>query len=164
MKFVLRNTVALFQLGLYEQALACAFADARTSFSACSPSAIRAAFERADRAKLLAVGDPLPAGDAFTLYRGVAGVRRQRRLPGPAWTDDLDAAKRYARQGALAGLPDPAVLVAIVRREDVYWYGMADRTFVAFADRPKRLDIDLGGPAEGAEQAAEPPSDAPVEP
>ncbi len=109
-------------------------------------------------------GDPLPAGDAFTLYRGVAGVRRQRRLPGPAWTDDLDTAKEYARRGALAGLPDPAVLVATVRLEDVFFYSQNDRTFVAFADRPKRLDIDLGGPAEGAEQAAEPPSDAPVEP
>ena len=164
MKFVLRNTEALLQRGIYEQALACAFAGTRTNFAACSPSAIRTAFERVDRAKLLAAGDPLPPGIGHTVYRGVAGVRRQRRLPGPAWTDDLDTAKEYARRGALAGLPDPAVLVATVRLEDVFFYSQNDRTFVAFADRPKRLDIDLGGPAEGAEQAAEPPSDAPVEP
>ena len=163
MKFVLRNSEALLQRGLYEQALARAFADTQTNFAACSPSAIRAAFERADRAKLLEAGDPLPAGDEFALYRGVAGIRRQRRLPGPAWTDDLETATGYARRGALAGLPDPAVLVATVRREDVYWYGKDDRTFVAFVDKPKRLDVDLGGSAEGAEQAAEPARETPVE-
>lgn len=164
MMLVLRNTEALLQRGIYENALACAFAKTPTNFAACSPSAVRAAFEQADRAKLLAVGDPLPAGDAFTLYRGVAGIRRQRRLPGPAWTDVLETAKGYARRGALAGLPDPAVLVATVRREDIYWYGMADRTFVAFVDKPKRLDIDLGGPTEGAEQAVAPGREAPAEP
>lgn len=163
MLFVLRNTDALLQREIYEQALAWAFASTRTNFAACSPSAIRAAFGRADREKLLAAGDPLPPGDGFTVYRGVAGIRRQRRLPGPAWTDDLDAAKVYARRGALAGLPEPAVLVATVRREDVYWYGKDDRTFVVFVDKPKRLDIDLGEPAEGVERAAEPARDAPVE-
>lgn len=162
MKFVLRNTGTLLQRGIYEQALACAFANSRTNFAACPPSAIRTAFERAERAKLLAAGDPLPPGDGFTVYRGVAGVRRQRRLPGPAWTDDLETAKGYARGGAAAGLPDPTVLVATVRREDVSYYSQNDRTFVAFVDKPKRLDVDLGGPAEGADRTTEPARESPV--
>ena len=156
LEFVVHNAEALKRRGIYEPALASAFTDTRTNNASYSLSTIRYAFVMANRKKLLAAGDPLPPGNEFTVYRGVAGRGTLRRLSGPAWTGDVEKAKWFARRGALAGLAAPAVLVATVRREDVYYYTNSrnEREFVVYADAPKRMDIDLGMPAEDGEEAA----------
>lgn len=156
LEFVARNAEALKRRGIYEPALAGAFSDTRTNFATYPPSLIKFAFHMADRKKLLAAGDPLPPGKTFKVYRGVAGLKRWRRHIGPSWTGDVEKARWFARRSALAGLPNPAVLVATIRREDVYYYTnhRNEHEFVAYVDSPKRLNIDLGDLRREAEEEA----------
>ena len=154
LEFVARNAVHLIRRGIYEESLASAFSDTRTNFADYPPSLIKFAFHMADRKKLLAAGDPLPPGKTFEVFRGVAGLKRWRRHSGPSWTGDVEKARWFARRSALAGLPNPAVLVATIRREDVYYYTnhRNEHEFVVYVDSPKRLDIDLGDPRREAEE------------
>lgn len=156
LEFVAHNAGALTLRGIYERAVVIAFSDARTNFAGYPASTVRYVFDMADREKLLAAGDPLPPGDTFEVYRGVAGVGAQRRLSGPSWTGDAERAKWYARRSALAGLENPAVLVASVPRPEVYYYTNRrdEHEFAVFVDSPKRLDIDLGDPRREVEMEA----------
>lgn len=79
-------------------------------------------FESLDRSKLLAAGAPLPAGDFFTVYRGVAGVGVKRRVRGYSWTGDLEVAKLFAELRASYGLANPAVYSAVIFRRHVLAY------------------------------------------
>ena len=156
LEFVVHNAEALKWRGIYEESLVQAFTDTRTNHASYSPSTIRYAFNMADSKKLLAAGDPLPPGDTFEVYRGVAGVGARRRLSGPSWTGDVEKARWFARRSALAGLADPAVLGATVRRKDIYYYAnyRNEHEFVVYVDSPKRLNIDLGDPRREAEEEA----------
>jgi hypothetical protein len=60
----------------------------------------------ADRAKFLAAGDELPGPGPFTVYRGVAGCGKARRIRGLSWTLSLQRAAWFANRFRLA---DPAV-------------------------------------------------------
>ena len=82
----------------------------------------RAVFAELNRSKLLIAGDPLPAGDFFTVYRGVAGVGIKRRVHGYSWTSDLDIAKGFAERLEQRGLADPGVYRAVIAREKVLAY------------------------------------------
>lgn len=157
LEFVAHNAGALTLRGIYERAVVIAFSDTRTNFAEYPAATVRYVFDMADRRKLLAAGDPLPPGDMYTVYRGVAGTGCQRRLAGPSWTGDAERAKWYARRSALASLENPAVLVASVPRREVYYYTNRrdEREFVVFVDSPKRLDIDLGDPRREAEEEEE---------
>ena len=157
LEFVAHNAGALTLRGIYERAVVIAFSDARTNFAGYPASTVRYVFDMADREKLLAAGDPLPPGDTFEVYRGVAGVGAQRRLSGPSWTGDVEKAAWFARRSALAGLAKPVVLVANVPRRDVYYFTnhRNEHEFVAYVDSPKRLSYDLSVPVEEEEKAAE---------
>ena len=62
-----------------------------------------------DRGRLRAAGDPVPEG-RITLYRGVSGRGRARRVRGISWTGTLDCARWFAgRGGAIGNQADPAV-------------------------------------------------------
>ena len=76
-------------------------------------------FKCADRERLRAAGDPLPPCGCFTLYRGVAGVKRRRREAGYSWTRSPERAAWFAMRFHLG---DPALLVTNVNAEDVLAY------------------------------------------
>jgi hypothetical protein len=92
---VLHNTERLIEQGLYEGALLWGFTSSRVNnyrwFTKLADM-----FHRADRTRLRQVGDVLPGNGPFTLYRGVAGNGRARRMRGFSWTEDLQVAKWFA--------------------------------------------------------------------
>jgi hypothetical protein len=77
-------------------------------------------FSSLDKAKLRKAGDPLPDGEAFTVYRGVAGEGAARRERGYCWSLDESVARFFSTYHQ--GLPDPAVYRAMVQREHVLAY------------------------------------------
>lgn len=96
----------LKNIGSYEKALIDAFTSCRVNNHHWSLGALRFLFNHADRAKLLAAGDPLPGPGPFTLYRGVSGYGHARRLEGYSWTSSPEKALWFARR---LGLAHPAV-------------------------------------------------------
>lgn len=143
--FVADNVEALKAREMYERALMSAWTGTRTNHCEWDSLEILLLFSFADRDKLLAAGDPLPPGEAFTLYRGVAGKGRRRKVSGFSWTDDVKQAAWFARRYALQGLNDPALYTITVPAADVlfYWNGRNEHDFViSTRQRPKRLKLD----------------------
>ena len=145
LSFVADNIGWLKALDKYETCLVEAYTGTRTNNAKWSIPVLKLLFKCADRGRLLAEGEPLPPGDTFTLYRGVAGDGKKRRPSGPSWTSSLEVAKWFALR--LPHLADPAIYSATVRREDVLFYytGRGEDDFVLFVNRPKRMPIDLQG-------------------
>jgi hypothetical protein len=79
--------------------------------------AVKEFFSRADRAKLRALGSPLPGPGPFKLFRGVAGRGPYRRERGIAWTGDYTTAAWFAQR---TDLPDPTVLSVVVEASAIY--------------------------------------------
>ena len=76
---VVRNASILRRRGLYEEALLDAWSMTRTNHVTWPPKVITRLFRLANRARLRALGDPLPGTGPFTLYRGVSGTGPLRR-------------------------------------------------------------------------------------
>lgn len=117
--FVLNNIRPLRKKGLYEKALFDAYIRTRTNWSYWSPSSIEFMFGVADPEKLAQAGDPLPNHESFTLYRGVGGIGRARRVSGHSWTSSLDTAIWFAKRAKSFGLNDPAVFTVTVHRKSI---------------------------------------------
>jgi hypothetical protein len=115
-----KNIGALRDRGLYERALLHAYIGTRTNYRHWSPTVLRFLFELADRGRLLQCGDTLPGLGPFTVYRGVSGRGRARRVRGISWTDSIERARWFA--GRFAPLRDPAVFRTVVSACDVLAY------------------------------------------
>jgi hypothetical protein len=113
------NVPLLKELDLYERGLLDALIASRTN-NYVHRDKIPLLIEHADRAKLLAAGDPLPGPGPFLLYRGVAGRGSARRVRGLSWTASLDRARFFARR--YPELHDPAVFRVTVSAEHVLAY------------------------------------------
>lgn len=113
---VIDNMRALMDAGVFEEALLEAFVGCRVNHHHISPSVIRWMFEMADHSRLRSQGDPLSGVSKLTLYRGVAGIGRARRVRGYSWTDDLEIAKWFAHRFSL---PDPGVYETVVSADQV---------------------------------------------
>jgi hypothetical protein len=140
LRFVLDNMMALKARGIYEPALVTAYTHAAPNWWNWQLNVLNRMFKQADCAKLLSWGDPLPPGESYALYRGVAGKGKCRHVSGMSWTSDLDKAIWFARRSFQ---PDPAVYRTIANREDVCCY-LTDRNedvFILQARRYRRLDI-----------------------
>jgi hypothetical protein len=136
------NIAALKRRGIYEPALLQAFTITRTNHAGWSPSVIGCLFALADRAKLLAAGDPLPDGETFTVYRGVRGVGRRRRITtGYSWTLDRGCACWFTQR--YTHLPDPAVYEATISRSEVLAYdeGRSEREVICRPHQTRRLRL-----------------------
>ncbi len=116
------NMTELQARGLYERALLDAFIDTRTNNRHWPLRELMGMFEIADRERLRAAGDPLPGPGPFTIYRGVAGRGRARRVRGLSWTRSLERAQWFADRGPWFGLKDPAVFRVTVEANDVLAY------------------------------------------
>jgi hypothetical protein len=147
---VFRNWAALKARGLYERALLEAFIATRTNNRDWPLYLLRWLFEQCDRSRLLAAGDPLPDGERFTIYQGVAGRGRARRIDGLLWTRDLERARWFANWYANRfSLHHPAVFALEVARADVLAYmhesGRKEQEFIVIPERAaiRRLEPAL---------------------
>ena len=138
---VAANENLLKDLNMYEEALVEAYIGCKHDHRYWLPSRIEQLFDRADRERLRACGDPFPSAGPYTLYRGVCRLGRARQVTGLSWTDDLDAACWFA----LRRSGDPAIYTATIKQENVYLYtnGRHESEFVCRPKRPKRLDITV---------------------
>jgi len=109
---VWRNQGVLKVQGAYEPALLSAWIDTRTNHHYVPRWVVDDLFRSADRERLRAAGDPLPSVGPFTLYRGVSGRGRARRVRGISWTSSLEKAIWFAHR--FASLGDPAVFRLVV--------------------------------------------------
>jgi hypothetical protein len=117
---VSNNAELLLERGTYEAALLHAITATRTNNHRIPRSCLKNLFRLADRAKLLAAGDPLPGAGPFTLYRGVAGKPSDRRVRGISWTGTLERALWFANRYPELG--NPAVYKAEVEALHVLAY------------------------------------------
>ena len=114
------NFHLLRDLGIYEEALLDAFSGTKSNYHHWGYGALCELFTSANRKRLRAAGDPLPGPGPFTLYRGVAGTGKHRRVRGLSWT----ASKRIAYWFATRydRLDNPAVFEATVPESDILAY------------------------------------------
>jgi hypothetical protein len=165
---VVDNWPVLHSAFLLEEAFIEAWSTQKFGIPDWSLSFCRDFFTLLDPCALCKAGDPLPAGDSFVVYRGVAGGRNQRRVRGYSWTGDQDVAKLFAdirsHQGFGGfGLPNPAVYSAVIREKDVLAYlDVSHRNEKEFLLRPEGLSkvrqvwptaadhSGIGGPSGGS--------------
>ena len=117
--FVFDNIYLLKETGKYEEALFSVYIGTRTNWAYWDMDIIRWMFKEADPEKLAQAGDPIPEQQLFTVYRGVGGNGRARRVNGLSWTDLLDKAIWFAKRAKIFCLNDPAVFTVTVPRESV---------------------------------------------
>jgi hypothetical protein len=141
---VAANGSALKERGLYEQALLHAWAATRTNYAKWPASHLRALFDWADKAKLRALGDPLPGPGPFVLYRGIAGTGAFRKPCGISWTSDFDTACWFADHWGMANQVvlclqvDPADVVTYLNDEP---YGRGESEVLVLLPRGTRPAI-----------------------
>jgi len=144
-RFILGNIGQLKDRGLYEKALLHAYTSTRTNHSCWGLKTLRLLFRIADIEKLRKTGDPIPNQDTFTLYRGVSGVGKERRVNGFSWTESPHIAAWFAMRFS-SSLPDPAVFTVTVPHDSVMAC-INDRNereyliSLPLPTRPKRLKI-----------------------
>jgi hypothetical protein len=144
MSFVACEAFWLQERGIYEEALAEAYQSTRVNFHHWSLDELEDLFYDTIPDKLLAAGDPLPPGDTFTLYRGVAGEGEERHEAGMSWTNSLDMAIWFATRFSMLNLTDPAVYETTVPRSAVLVYFDEPEADFVFSTRDyRRLDVDL---------------------
>ena len=145
---VVYNMQALKASGLYEEALLPAFIATSTNNAHWPLTDLRKLFQEADRERLRAVGSPLPGPGPFTIYRGVAGKGRARRVRGLSWTASMHQAWWFASGRAWHGrLADPAVFRVTVPEKDVWTYcnDRQEEEFIirlSTRTRPTRAAVD----------------------
>ena len=115
------NQGVLLQLGILEDAFFNAMVRTRTN-NRGDYALIDSLVERLDRARLRDAGDPLPDSGPWTIYRGVAGHGKARRVRGYSWTKNQDKAAWFANRGVVFGLPDPAVFCTTVQEPEILFY------------------------------------------
>lgn len=118
--FVYRNRAVLQGLGLYEKALVEAYVWISANYSGWPLETLEMMFAWADPQRLRAAGNPLPGVGPFTVYRGVAGHGRGRRVRGLSWTGLPEVAWRFAKR--FKSLANPAVYRTVVQDKDVLAY------------------------------------------
>lgn len=141
MGFIADNWFLLKKIGNYEEALLHAYQSIRTNYSNWSMDMLRFLFNRADIEILRKTGDPIPDQDTFTLYRGVSGIGRKRRVNSFSWTDSPNTAAWFARRFDLL---NPAVFTVTVPNKSVMacCYDRNEREYLLqlpLPIKPKRL-------------------------
>jgi hypothetical protein len=114
--FLVINQKAFQSKGIFEKALLHSYAATNANNHQVAIGDLQSMFRRCDRDKLLGAGDQLPDGKEFTVYRGVSGTGRSRRVRSYSWTLDHERAKWFSERFSL---PDQAVYRAQVKREQI---------------------------------------------
>ena len=123
MDIVLDNRRVLRDAGLLEEAFLEAWSTQKFGVPNWTNAFCDVVLGSLQREKLLNAGDPIPPGDSFIVYRGVAGVGRKRRVRGYSWSGDIGVARLFAEIRAdRHGLPNAAVYSAVIQRQHVLAY------------------------------------------
>lgn len=147
LRFLWDNAFRLKQRGIYEPALVCAYGCSTLGFAGWPNDNVAFLFALADMDKLREAGDPIPEGDTFTLYRGVAGPKKYHRTF-PSWTSDYWTAAWFAGR---FDDKNPAIYQAEVSREDILFYNEgSEKEFVVMCP-PDPLVLDVDWDAVGKE-------------
>jgi hypothetical protein len=95
-----------------------------------------------DRQKLRSCGQPLPPGETFELFRGVAGEEPRRKTCGLSWTSSRPRACWFAWRLEAYRRLDPAVYSATFNADDIFVYTRDEQEFIAIPPvSPRRLDL-----------------------
>jgi hypothetical protein len=121
--FVVDNLRSLKIAGLYEEALLDAYFITRVNHHRWELGALQMIFEVADRKVMLGLCEDIPTPLPCTIYRGVSGRGRNRRVRGLSWTLDFEQAKWFATR--YKELPSPAVYQYTVK-DDRYIYAYSN--------------------------------------
>jgi hypothetical protein len=151
LSLVNRNRFALRDNGILERALVRAITITPTNHHGIPVSEVRSLFDQCDPQRLRDAGDLLPDGDRFVVYRGVAGEEPFRKENGWSWTGTLEVASFFAQRPAgemEESLADPAVLKAVLRREEILVYTFWEDEFLCFPRSWVRLPDPLPTPRE----------------
>jgi hypothetical protein len=144
MGFVADNWYVLQEKGFYEKALLKAHAGIRINYAHWGIDVLRFLFRVADIEKLRRAGDPIPDKSTFTLYRGVSGKTRKRRVNSFSWTESPNIAAWFATRFKGCGIGDPAVFTITVPNESIMAH-ILDRNEAEYLvklplpTKPKRL-------------------------
>ena len=144
--WVWRHRKILRDRDTYEKSLLHAYSACRVNWCHIPLLNLRYLFSLADQHKMILAADPLPDQETFTLYRGVAGRGKYRRVSGISWTSDITTAEFFAARFKDRG--DPAVYRIKVSRDSIFArlhesYRNENEYLVPSDDiRPKRLKED----------------------
>jgi hypothetical protein len=151
---VANNMQILKERGFYEEALLEAFTSTRVNNRRWDPLTLSLLFKYADLDQLRKLA-PLPHDGPFTIFRGVGGRGRARRVRGFSWTGDLEQARFFARRAQAFRLHDPAIYQVTVCADVVVAFNneRSEQEFIVFPSklpRPVRLPNQvLGGQIGG---------------
>jgi hypothetical protein len=136
------NVEALLNRDMYEGTLAQAFVGCKINNGRYSVKELEHLLQRADRKRLIAAGQPLPSRGPFTVYRGVSGRGRCRRVRGFSWSLSLDVACSFAARGPEI---DQAVYQTKITESEVFffWSERWEDELVCRPLRCKRLVIEV---------------------
>ena len=101
--------------GKYEEMLF----GAATEDPALTPGDCKHLFRMADKRRLRTLGDPLPEGDSFVVYRGIGTANRPSFRRSVYWTLNPHTAAWFA---ARLAPPTPVVYTLTVPKEKVFYY------------------------------------------
>lgn len=95
--YVHRHRELLQSIGQLEPALVDAFT--RHNFNNAGEIAeLKEIFTMCDREKLAAAGDPIPAGESFTLFRGCGLYKGEWDIKAWSWTGNDEVAEQFAER------------------------------------------------------------------
>lgn len=97
---LIANVKQLILHGMYEEALFSTYIHGPRF----SPQQWRTLFEKADRNKLVSLGEPLPT-EPITVYRGISDTKHRRWRRGLSWTLDPNVAEWFATRFGSRGNP-----------------------------------------------------------
>ncbi len=138
----LSNERVFKQFSLYERTIV--MAHPHINYGSIAPEVYYVVLDDADKEKLRSAGDPIPAGEHFTLYRGVCKPHKWA-VRGFSWTSDPGIASWFAQWHAehRRGV-DPVVFSLCVPRDRILFYtnNREEKEFVLLPhkkDKPRKL-------------------------
>ena len=119
LSFVFYNFHVLKKVGKYEEALLYAYTAGESNHSMRNVDHLKLLFDMADADVLRRIGEPIPKQESFTLYEGICGKGRKRRINGISWTASPNTAAWFAmRYAKELNLPLIGIMITIQKEID----------------------------------------------